>query len=163
MKKAWHELPRDSAALFNPALLSILIERAVRGALQEGQDGLSWELSYLVTPMSLDSETRNSLPRRINSPFVSWIAKNPEVRSILPRKITSMSAYVREALYFGLNAGLFLVEKHFLTLGKNAPPKRLEAGTDEVQMLHKAAFFLGRWLSTYPNKAELYSLLGVQP
>lgn len=163
MSLAWEHLPRDSAALLNPALLAVLVERAVRGAVQEGHDGLPWELAYLLVPMSLDAETRKSLPMRINSPLVSWVANNSEVRSLLPRKISSMSGLVGESLHLGLSLNLLSLDRHLIREGSHTMPKTLKAGTNEVGEIHKAAHFLGRWLTSYPSSAGLYSLFGVQP
>jgi hypothetical protein len=163
MRSTWERFPRDSAALFNPALLAVLVGRGIQGALQEGKEGLTWELAYLVVPMSLDAETRKSIPMRINSPVVSWVAKNPEVRSLLPGKLSAMSRLVSEGISYGLSSELLTLDQHILKGGAHRLPGSITAATSEVKEIQKAAHFLGRWFGTYPSAPGLYSLFGVRP
>jgi hypothetical protein len=163
LRPSWDRLPRDSAALFNPAFLTVLIGRGVQGAVQQEREGLPWEVAYLVVPMCLDAQTRESLPMRINSPVVSWVAKNPEVRSLLPGKLSAMSHLVSEGISFGLTGDVLELDQHILRTGSHRLPKTSTGSTPEVRDIQKTAYFLGRWFAAYPSTQGLYSLFGVRP
>ncbi|WP_442860555.1 three component ABC system middle component [Arthrobacter sp. zg-Y916] len=161
--RAWSSLPRDSAALFNPAFLALILGRAVQGATERGQNGIDWGESYLVIPMCLDSETRETIPRRINSSIVSWVARNPEIRSVLPQKLSGMSPLVTDGISMALHTEILLVDHGRLILGPKLLPKRVSGGTPEITAIQKTAYFLGRWFSTYPSTPGLFTLFGVRP
>lgn len=161
--RVWTTLPRDSAALFNPALLSIITLRAVQGAIEETRPGLPWEIAYLVAPMCLDSEIRRSLTMRINTPLVTWTADHAAIRATVPSKASAIAPLVTEGLETGLRADILALNGSALVLGKQKMTKAIPTSTTEVVQIQKAAKFLGRWLTVHPNSSAVLNLFGVRP
>ncbi|SEJ39653.1 hypothetical protein SAMN04487917_105313 [Arthrobacter sp. yr096] len=163
MSRVWLDLPRDSAALFNPALLAVTVLRGVQGAVEEGKRGLPWETAYLVVPMCLDADVRSALSMRLNTPMVSWIASHPSERAAIPGKAAAISPLVTVGLDLALRTRTLAIDGALIVPGEHKVPKVIKSASSEVAQIQKAAKYLGRWLTVNPNTTAVLNIFGVRP
>ncbi len=74
---AWESRSREEQSLLNPAFCAMLIWKAATGYKSEGGAMLSFEESYLVAPIVLHKQTRDSLPRIISTSLAVWAYEHP--------------------------------------------------------------------------------------
>jgi hypothetical protein len=144
----------------------MLLWHAAHGYATERNTPMAIELSFLVLPFVLHRETRESLPRNINTSLPTWLAEHPIVQTRLGERAATLRPFTREALVFGGAHGL-------LSLGQDGVHasadlrKRVNAGlkstSDEVRECAKRAEFLGRWLEKAGGTETVMALLGVRP
>ncbi len=167
---SWKDRPQEQVALLNPAFASTGLWSAARGYLNADvpgrPDALPFALAFLVLPLVLHRETRESLPTNIRTSVAVWASAHPLVRERLPERVRTLVPFTRAALLFGGTHG-------FISLpGGNVVPneswkrkvtRELRDCTDEVQLCVHRAEFVGRWLATAGDPLTVLSFFGVQP
>lgn len=159
----WVDLPQDSAALFNPALLALLLRRGAEGSIVAGHRGLPWEYAYIILPYCLDAELRKSLPTHVTTQLVTWSKRRPTAISTFPPKAKAISGLVRGAIEFGLTNGILALESPFLAPGPHPVKKSTASSSDEVSSMQRKAIFLGRWLPQSEINAATMNFFGIMP
>jgi hypothetical protein len=153
----WSARSSVPAAFLNPALLAALIAAAAAGHDRETQSPLPWPLSFVIAPLVLHRETRETLPTSLATHIGVWVSRNPVLRAGLPLRARSLIEPVREGLRLGLRHGLLTVEAGGVRhTGRLRPP---DAG-DLRQVLSKATF-AGRWVSRAEEPATVFALFGM--
>jgi hypothetical protein len=158
---AWEERSSVAANMLNPALIASVIAVAAYRFEKESGEAMPWELSFLIVPMALHSETRNVSPNRITSNLPHWVEQYPIIQAGLSRRAHGLAPYVREGLRWGLgSASLALDEGH---LRANVPGTLPKSNTAELRAILMTAGFLGRWFSKVASPATVFAVLGVTP
>ena len=165
---AWHERAHEERNLLNPAFCSALLWHAGKGS-SESQNQLRSSLSYieafLILPLVLHQESRESLPSRVTSSLPVWVNDNPSVIASLPRCARALVPHTKEAIIFGGNGGFYRVEEGQLLISgerESVIRKMVNGTSDEVQQCMKKARFLGKWFTT-GTPETIFTLLGVRP
>jgi hypothetical protein len=149
----------EAAALFNPALGSVIINFAARGHADDSGDGLPWLAAFLVIPLALHPPTRDSLPRDIRTSMASWVTAHPVLRDGFNLRVTALAQTTRDALRFALRTGVVALESSRLV---PATEMRRPAGRGELRSCTDAARLGGRWMAR-TDLVTAYQLLGVRP
>jgi len=166
---AWYERSHEERHLLNPAFCSSLLWHSAMGAT-ENQNSLRSSLSYieafLILPLVLHQQTRESIPIKTNSSLPVWVNKNPLVIASLPARSKALVPYTKEALFFGACGGLLDFEADQL-LANTALVSRMKQmilrTSNEVQQCNKKARFLGKWFTRTGTPETIFSLLGIRP
>jgi len=162
----WAERPRDQASLFNPAFLALLIERSAYGHRERSGLGMSWPLVFIALPAVLHKETREALPKAVNSSMAVWTAGHPLLVAALPDRASALTPYVREALLFALGHRLVRLEGDRLLPSKLAKPpidQPWREPTEDFRACATKASFFGRWCAVSGLPATIFALWGVRP
>jgi hypothetical protein len=158
----WVERSPVPAAMLNPALLAAVTAAAGEEYTRLSDDAMPYAYAYLVAPLVLHRDTREALPRRIDSYIATWLTRQPVLAAGFPARAWSLKEPVREGIRFGLATGaLSLSETGDLrgSLAERARPARVG---DVAAIIGKAGF-VGRWLTKLDRPATAFALFGVAP
>ena len=166
---AWSERTHEERHLLNPAFCAILLWQAALGA-SENQRSLRSTLAYiesfLILPLTLHQQTRNSLPNRIDSSLPIWVRDNPLAVDVFPARASSLVSYTKEALIFGISGELYQIDGDQIQVNadkESAIKKMLGGATNEVRQCNQKARFLGKWFTYTGNPETIFTLFGIRP
>jgi hypothetical protein len=162
----WTNRSPEERALLNPSFFSLLFWHAATGHMEGGGTGLPFGTGFLVLPVVLHRETRESLPKMVTTSLPVWLDDNPLVRARLAERARTLVPYTREALLFGGTRG-FLTVSEDRVLAEQGWKRKISAdlrrSSDEVRSCAKRADFLGRWFARAGSPATVMALMGVRP
>lgn len=161
---SWTERPTEVANLLNPAFLAVLIRDAVKDYQKKSGSAMSYSLPFIVLPIVLHISTREKLPSTTQTALHVWLERTPDVRISFPSRAQRLAPFVREAILFGLQRGIFQINDSGDLADTN---KRLGTlpgpeSTDH-QQCRKQAKFLGRWFAKLNDAETIYTMWGVRP
>lgn len=148
--------------MLNPALLAVVASAAAEEYTRLCNEPLPYAYPYLVAPLVLHRDTRDALPRRIDSHLATWLIRNPVPAAGFPERAKSLAPAVTEGLRFALSHGsLSLTESGHLDGGISEKARPARVG-DIAAIVGKSAF-VGRWLTKLDRPATAFALFGVRP
>jgi hypothetical protein len=163
----WNQRTFEEANLFNPAFGAALITRTLTDYVDASEQPLPFPFAFLVLPIILHGETRESLPRRTVTPLLVWVQDHPDKLIGFADRCRRMKRVSAEAVMFGLAHGtLALTGDGGLVAGRNSIilERSFLAGlTEEVRNCFARAAFLGKWFSAAGSPATIMSAWGVTP
>jgi hypothetical protein len=161
---AWLERPPEEAAYFNPAFCGELLARAVQEYYRLRAAPLPLPLAFVVLPLALPQETRQALPRKANTTFVSWSAEHETILGGVPDRVLRLRPVTREGLLFLFQLAAATVGADGVSPGEK--PMRLSTkpavSTKDVDEARRAAGLLGRWFAYQPAPAAILQAMGVR-
>jgi hypothetical protein len=162
----WIARPPEERALLNPSFCSCLLWQAATGYEAAAQAPLPFDVAFLVLPIVLHRETRESLPRAARTSLAVWIDSNPLVRSLVADRAQMLVPFTKEAMIFGGTHDLF--DFAGIAVRPNPQWKKpiaadLRNSTDEVRDCAKRAEFLGKWLAGSGSSGTVMAMFGVRP
>jgi hypothetical protein len=127
---------------------------------------LPFDVAFLMLPIVLHRETRESLPHAISTSLAVWLDDNPLTRARIAERATTLVAFTKEALMFGGLHGLLNLAGS--AVAANGARKRLVVATlrdssDEVRACAKRADFTGRWFAKAGSPSTVMAIVGVRP
>jgi hypothetical protein len=163
----WGARSSEERSLLNPSFCAVLLWHGARG--HEGETGSSmfpFEMAFLLLPMVLHCETRESLPKSTTTSLAVWLEENPLARSRITDRAQMLVPFVKEALNFGGLHGIFVFANG--TIAANADwrkrvKKSLHGCSDEVRLCAKRAEFVGKWFAKTGNAVTVMAIMGVRP
>lgn len=162
----WLTRSPEERALLNPSFLSLLLWRAAAGHMAQGGAGLPLTSAFLVLPLVLHRETRESLPRTLATSIPVWLEDNPIVLARIAERTRALVPYTKEALLFAGVYGFLTISGETITADqtwKRRATANLNSSSDEVRACAKRAEFLGRWFARTGSAATVMALMGVRP
>lgn len=162
----WIKSTKEERNLLNSAFTSIVLWHASSSFKQVSQSNLPFELSFLVLPLVLHKELRDSLPRTHATSLAVWLEANPKARMLISERAKTLVPYTKEALQFGASYGVIK-----LVLGgveanldcKKQITKIINKSSDEVRICCKKASFIGAWFAYTGSPQMIFSMMGVKP
>ncbi|MFG2387028.1 three component ABC system middle component [Streptomyces avermitilis] len=157
----WAERAPVTDAMYNPALIACLLSAAAETHLKRALSGLPVALSFIVTPMALHRNTRQTLTAMtVRTHLRTWVEHNPMVCVGFPERAQDLVPVVRQGLRFALR-------HHVLDLSGDAllPQSRLPHRIPEhpeLEDILRISRLLGRWLAVN-DPATVFAMLGVAP
>lgn len=163
----WESRTIEERNLLNPSFCSMLLWYAARGyASQSDNKGLPFEVAFLILPMVLHRETRESLPKSSKTSVPVWLDLNPLAVSHIPDRSRALVPFTKEAISFGGVYGMLGFRSRNLTGAtewKRKIQEVLSDCSDEVRECAKRAEFLGKWFAKTGNASTVLALFGVRP
>lgn len=162
----WTSRPTEERTLLNPSFCSCLLWKASVGYESPFHALLPFDISFLVLPMVLHRETRESLPKAVKTSLAVWVENNPLARSRIAGRARTLVPFTKEALMYGGIHGLFKMQGGAIAANpewRKRIATDLKDSTDEVQSCAKRAEFVGKWLASSGNSATVMAILGVRP
>lgn len=167
--------PREERALFNPAFVALLLNKAAKGHASVADKPLPVPIAYLVVPLALHAPTREALPNSTVSVMPAWVQTQPALLMELPKRVRALRPLVSAATTFGLRHGLLRPEQSglqagalrrdrqsFSITGASTPRPGLPATEDAAACFNQAAF-LGRWFAKQPDPLTALAHWGLRP
>lgn len=157
----WEDRPTTVAYLLNPAFCGEVIRRCMFEYQNTQKSAMPFQLAFLILPIVLNKNIRESLPKTSGKNFVSWVEENQIIKQDLPNIIKSVVAYTRESIMF-----LMMYEVVRLNDSGNfeviAKSKAL-TNENEVTECYKKAELLGKLLAKAGTSQFIFINLGIKP
>ncbi len=157
--RQWSDRVPAVADLLNPALIAAVIAAAAIEYNRRDARPMPFELAFLVVPLVLHRNTRQSLPIRVDSHLAKWVTSNEVLAAGFGARAKTLVEPVREGIRFGLRHGAVELNGAHIT-GHLRPGRVAEIG-DIGDIVHKARF-VGRWFTQLESPATAFALLGVE-
>ena len=162
----WINRSPEERGQLTPSFCAVLLWHAARGHTANSKVALPFETAFLVLPMVLHRETRESLPKSVKTSLAVWLNEKSLARSRIADRSRMLVPFTKEALSFGgmhgfLSLKTSVVEANFDW--KNKVNACLKASSDEVGTCAKRAEFLGKWFAKTGSAATVMALIGVRP
>jgi hypothetical protein len=156
--------PVEEQALFNPALLALMMRRAAEEHEQRaGGRLLPVMLTYLAAPLALHGPTRRQLPTYVTTQMGEWIRNHPDASAGLAVRVRALRPLVSAGLTMGLRHGLLIGEPGALRAAALRRRPRGMTRSAEVDACIDKSGFLGRWFAEQPDALTLLALWGLRP
>jgi Family of unknown function (DUF6521) len=163
---AWTKRSSEERGLLSPSFCALLLWHAARGHSGDAGVALPFETTFLVLPMVLHRETRESMPTAVTTSLAVWLEEHSLARSRIADRSRTLVPFTKEGLSFGGLHGFLLVDNG--SVGANLDWKKkvttsLRTCTDEVRVCAKRAEFVGKWFAKTGSAATVMALIGVRP
>ena len=162
---SWSQRPPEEASNFNPAFCGELIYCMVQEFHKVCREPLNFAVAFLILPLVLHEQTRDSLPRKANTAFAGWVSDNTPSLAKLPKRVNYLRHISREALLFGLSCKILAIENGGIVPGpkKIRSASKLSATTNDTDQARKSSCLLGRWFATQATQSAVLQGMGVMP
>ncbi len=161
--KAWNHRPVEIRNLFNPAFCGLLLHRAISGHGDLSPDGMPFSLTFLVLPLCLHKETRETLAEGNRSQLLRVIEMNQEVLVHFPKRASDLVPYTLEALGMLLERQCIeITDAGSLRAVPNTVRKSV-TGTTESVSCQRVSRFIGKEFARIDDRVTVYTTLGVRP
>ncbi|ODS31885.1 MAG: hypothetical protein SCARUB_02999 [Candidatus Scalindua rubra] len=164
--KPWIKRPKEEAYLLNPPFCCLLVTASTIGYTSVENQGLPFSLPFLILPIVLHKQTRETLPRKITTSLAAWLEENQHAKILYYERVKSLLPYVREAMLFGgLHNWLDLKNGDRISTSKTDRDigNFVNKATDEVKECVKHTHFVGRWFANAGSVETVMALWGVRP
>jgi hypothetical protein len=160
----WDQRPMEIAHLLNPAFCSIVLFESVLGFELEENSEMPYALCFLILPIVLHKPSRILMPRSVATKFHTWVHKNQVVRIGFAKRALNLTPYTKEAIHFGIQAGLFsFAGKGGLSAIRSVSTRGNWHSDSEVADCLRKSMFVGKWFARVGDTATLFAILGVKP
>lgn len=162
----WIERPREEAYLFNPAFCCTLLTAACAGYQEAPGRNLPFPVAFMVLPIVLHKQTRQSLPPTTRSSFPAWIQDNASLKIQFQERLVSLKPHTREAILLGISTGwLELIGQGDLSApnGPSAANRTVRMLKEEAKECVQRAKFLGKWFASAGSTETTMALWGIRP
>jgi hypothetical protein len=159
----WQVRSSVSAAMFNPALIAVILAAAANQYETASSFPMPWPMSYLVPPIVLHEPTRDVLPKTSRTSLPKWAADQIVLTVGFPARAQHLAPYVREALRFGLREQMFNLTLQGTALQCTALPKTTKNSPGDLAPIVRAAGMLGRMFARTGDAATVFAALRIRP
>lgn len=160
----WRYRPTEVANLLNPSFCGILLREFVSAYEDERQQGVPYELVFLVLPIVLHKSTREALPRTVRTQMHVWLQRNPSVRIQFADRTRELIPFTKEALIFLMQRQLLSLDSEgLLVIDSGKYKKTIGTGTGEIYDCIKRAKFVGKWFAQAGSSSTIYTMWGICP
>lgn len=158
----WEERPIEIANLFNPAFCAVLLQSSIRGFQSKQKGGMPYPLVFLILPIVLHLYTRQTLPKTTVSKMHIWLQEHPEVRIGFVERSRELVPYTKEALIFGIQAGIIaaMPDGNFKWIQRSLKQPEPDS---ELERLQERAKFLGKWFAQFEESSNIFTMWGIRP
>jgi hypothetical protein len=157
----------EEANLFNPAFCGALVVKAVENFTKNAGDGLPFSLAFLILPIVLHRETRQSLPRTTITSLLAWIEDHQHQLVGFPDRVRRLRPITQEAVMFGLaHEALRVSESGLIILGSTrvvTTERTMILFTEEARDCIDRSGFVGRWFAKAGSPSTIMAIWGVAP
>jgi len=151
----------EALALFNPALTATAMVGAIESYSETSADGFPFHYCFLVLPLTLNPQLRESVSKSRRRTLASWCVSNPTMHAKFPHIAKILVPATRQALRHCLRYEL--LEMRNAGLHSKFRLKRARANhPDEIRSVTSVARTCGRWFAA-TDVTTAFSLLGVRP
>lgn len=162
----WRERVPEERALLVPSFSALLLWQAAVGYEAEANIGLPFDAAFLVLPIVLHRDTRESLPKTVATSLAVWLDQYPLIRARTADRARVIVPFAKEAIMFGGIHGLLSVTADAVTANsdwKRKVSSGLKETSDEVRACAKRAEFVGKWFAKAGGGRTVMVLMGVRP
>ncbi|HOI36483.1 MAG TPA: DUF6521 family protein [Bacillota bacterium] len=163
---AWNARAAEERHLLNPSFCGLMLWEAAGGYRSKADARMPIPLAFLVLPIVLHRETRETLPRALATSLPVWLGDYPLIRTRIVERTRALVPFSREALLFGGLNGLLSITADGISVDdgwRQRVTAALRSTSDEVRECGKKAGFLGKWFERAGSPETVMALFGVKP
>lgn len=157
----WEERPLAVAYLLNPAFCGEVIRRCIFAYQKINPSGFPFQLAFLILPIILNKNIRESLPKSSGKNFVAWIEEHQIIKKDLPNIIKNIVPYSQESIMFLMMYGIIKINENGNFVAN--PPKEAISEENEVAECYKKAKILGKLFAKAGTSQSIFIYLGIKP
>ncbi len=137
----WNERTIEEQRLLNPSFCSMLLWFSSCGhaAAFQQRTGISFEECFLVLPMVLHREIRESLPTRITTSLAVWIGNHPLAPGTITDRARTLVPFTKEAIRFAGAYGVLQFEQTIVRANFDWRKRMAAALADSSDEVHTCA------------------------
>lgn len=164
--KPWRERTREEAHLLNPAFCCQTIASACAGYSESNDLPFPFALVFMVLPIVLHKDTRQSLPPNTRTSLPAWLQEHAEAKIGFHERTIALKPHTREALQYGIVFG-------WIAIGNSGGIQLVATGalidrsirtlTGDAGDCVARARFLGRWFRKMDSTETTMALWGIRP
>lgn len=158
----WETRPIEIAHLLNPAFCGEVLRRCIRSYNSAGPRQFPFPLVFLVLPIVLHSNTRESIPANTREHLHVWLQGHQNVRIGFAERARDMVPITKEAIAFLLQVRAVAVND-LAGLRLTRYVARNITVNEEIADCYRKAEILGRWFARAGTPAIIYTMWGVRP
>ena len=161
--KTWANRPAEIAYLLNPAFCARVVLSMIKAYSDEKKSSLPFPLVYLVLPVVLHKESRESVNSR--SKMSVWLSRHPELLVGFASRARSLVQITNEAVLYLLEAKLIEVDGNG-ELAQNPSIKtlsELKYSDGDVKQCLACARAIGKWFARSGDVKTIFISWGVRP
>ncbi|RYY46939.1 MAG: hypothetical protein EOO06_13435 [Chitinophagaceae bacterium] len=164
MNTFWANRNPIVANLFNPAFCGEVIRVAANGFTSQSNNDFPFAFSFLILPILLHKETRDSMPRTTRSYLFAWVEENDGLFYDFGKRTQGMVRFTREALSFSLMyRRIYITENGCIKANASKMKLRGKDGYEEYDEILRKADMLGKWLGKTNDVKSIYSFFRITP
>jgi len=165
--KPWTERIREEAHLLNPPFCCVVLSAACAGFKEPKDQLLPFGLAFMVLPIVLHKNTRESLPRNTRTSVPAWLQDHAEARIGFYERLMALKPHTREALRYGLVFNWMAIMEDSgrirCKITSNQINRAIRSLDGDAQECVSRARFLGKWFGTCASAETLMALWGIRP
>lgn len=159
----WTQRSTVPAAMFNPALIAIVLAAAANQFEDKSGFPMPWPMSFLVPPMVLHEPTRTALPKTSSTSLPKWVGDQAILTAGFPSRARHLAPHVREGLRFGLREKMLELALHGTALQCTKLPRATKDAPGDLAPIVRGAGMLGRIFARTGDSATVYAALRIRP
>ena len=164
MLPKWSERPIIVANALNPAFCGEVLRVAIKSYEDEKKEPFPFPLLFIILPIILHKEIRNSLPKSKSKKFYEWVEEHEKIKLFLPNKIKNLVPYSREALSFLLYYQAIEINNDAtISVIKYRKKKFQYTMESEVENIYDRSKMLGKWLVYMGDVKTVFAIIGIKP
>ncbi|WKZ35797.1 MAG: DUF6521 family protein [Anaerolineales bacterium] len=163
--RSWPTRSKEAAYLFNPAFCCAVLSATVSNYSQQDNLGMPFPFAFIVLPVILHKQTRNTLPYNTRTSLAAWLEEKPYARIQFYERAISLKSFVREAILFGIVNDWLLIESGRLKskLVDSKFKNFLQQMDGEARECVLRARLVGKWFAVAGSAETVLSLWEVNP
>ena len=164
----WENRPVEIANLLNPAFCAVLLQDTLKAYVEINNFGMSYPLMFVVLPVVLHKATRNKFPKTTQTTLSEWLQSHSDIRLAFVERTRQLVPYTKEALIFGFQQGIFLLDEnnengYILPTKKDLASLPSWSKNSEPFDCREKAKFTGRWFAQTGDASTIYKTFGIRP
>lgn len=156
------EIPREIRTHHNPALIALILRKAVDGYASETDGGLPIPLIPFVSSGVLTSRCREALPASKATRIVTWASEHPSIANLWIDRTASLMRTTQKATILGIAAGYLIYEGKAIAPGSLSFPNKISNGHQEIKEMFGKAALIGRWFANTGSVSTVLLSLGLR-
>jgi hypothetical protein len=160
----WEERPVEIANHFNPAFCGEVLRRCINSYHQTNSLPFPYPLIFLVLPIVLHRNTRESISPRQRLTLHAWLQRYPDLRIGFAERASELILITKEALIFLLQVDAVRFDDQAGLISQ--PYRKVPiVGQDEGEIAdcYRKADMVGRWFARAGTVTTIYAMWGVRP
>ncbi|MDD5738690.1 MAG: DUF6521 family protein [Candidatus Pacebacteria bacterium] len=163
--KPWSERSIEEANLLNPAFCCAALAMSIAGYSGVNDAGMPYPLTFMVLPIVLHKQTRESLPPSTRTSLAVWMQNNADAKVLYAERLLSLKPYTREAIQFGLLYDWIALRHGWLvqtTFEESISARILQNLDNEAKDCVSRAKLVGKWFALAGSAQTVMNLWGIR-
>ncbi|MBL4746985.1 MAG: hypothetical protein JKY08_11555 [Flavobacteriaceae bacterium] len=149
--------------LLNPAFCGAVYVAMVDGYNSKSESNIPIYLPYVLMPIILHKDSRNTIPSTAITKFHSWIQSKEQVKIGLHKRVKSLEPFISEAMLFLSGQGLLMIDDlGAIELTSKTKINKIIKNSESISEYIRKAKTLGTICGNTHSDSTILALLGLQ-